>query len=263
MSVHVTNSNYTQISSPHRELVTIPFTQPPTITHTAPQIVSFDIMYDFVYDFETSSELGQQLSYGQLIATPPELSDDANITFFQHDIGVRVMGRISIDATLPVIIQQGIVPSLSITITDAFRGMVIASTRLHINPSPPLFDRPHYVYDVAENTSTGVLPGPIRLIDPNGGTNLLTPMITRNEPGTSEFFSVVAAGLFDAPHAYFSYDMLIQHRFDYEQIERVDFQLVAVDAEDDTLTSTATVRVNILPVNEFSPRFVMTRLVGS
>lgn len=261
MSVHVFNSNYTQITSPHLELVTIPFTQPPTITHTAPPFLSFDITATFIYTLEATSTLGQTLSYGPLQATPTQLSTDANITVLPHGTGARIMGGVTIDTTLPAIIQQELAPSISVTISDSFGGVVIATTQLRINPSPPLFDQPHYDFSVLEETSRGMFLGPIRLIDPNGGQNLLTPTIAPNEQGTSTLFSLVSTDFTDQIHAYFNYDLVVQHQFNYEEIQVVDLQLIAVDLEDQSLSSSASVRIDILPVNEFTPQFIMPRSV--
>lgn len=261
MSVHISRSNYTQVSDPHREVVTIPFNQPPTITHTAQRGLSFNITLEFVYQFMTSSSLGLQLSYGQLLATPPELSSDVNITIFPHETGARVMGRISIDKTLSIIIQRDLTPSIAIPIRDALGGVVIAATELRINPSPPLFDQPHYVFSINENSQ--VLLGPIRLIDPNGGTNLITPVILDNPQGAERLLDIVEDPFtISSPNmipAYFTYNLVVLHPFDYEQTQALDFVVEAQDFEDTLLSSTATVIINILSVNEFSPVFILTR----
>lgn len=193
---------------------------------------------------------------------PTELSADVNISVLPHSIGARVMGVVSVNSALPAILEQEVMPTLSVAITDALGGVVIATTRLSINPSPPLFERSHYNFEVVEGTSRGVLLGPIRLIDPNGGTSLLTPSITPNEQGTSSFFSIITTDFAPQPHhAYFSYDLVVQHQFDYEQVQQVSLQLVAVDLQDQSLSSSASVTVNILPLNEFTPHFLMPRSV--
>ncbi len=269
MSVHVLNSNYTQISSPHHEIVVVPFTQPPTITHMAPLIVYFDIKQSFMYGIQTESILGQQLTYHQLSTVPPELSQFVNITMQQHEWEVRatIEGRVSISEVLPIIILNGLVPTISIPISDASGGMIVINTTLRINSSPPLFDQPSYNFSLPEDSSRLTLLGPIQLIDPNtfsGGASLITPRIATTNMEASQLFSIISAPPESSNEmsAYSSYDILALSQFDYERVQFIDFQLEAMDVEDATLTSTATVRVDILPVNEFSPRFMSDRYIG-
>ncbi len=255
-------SNYTQQRAPHGQSVTIPFSQPPTITHTAPPLVAFNFTAGFVYEFETASVLGQQLGYGQLQSTPSELSANVSVTVFPHEVGARVMGRISIEQTLPLILQQEGPPSLSITISDALGGVVIARTQLRINPSPPLFDRSDYVFSLNEGSGRGTFLGPIRLIDPNGGDTMLIPTIIPAE-NQSSFFSIVPSHLSspeqDSNDAFSSFQLLVLVEPDYERMQVERLRLQVVDRDDPFLTSTATVTVNIMPVNEFSPTFVTNR----
>jgi hypothetical protein len=199
------------------------------------------------------------------MAVPPALADDANITVFQHQTGVRIMGRISILETLPVILQQMATPSLSVAISDTHGGVVIATTLLEINSSPPLFDHSHYTYDLAENISRGSFLGPIRLIDPNG-EQITAPIITSSSnQGASLIFSVVGSEFsrLSDPEpsftAFSSYSLLVNTELNYEQHQVFEFQLVATDIQDSSLVSTATVNVNILPLNEFTPVFLILR----
>ena len=238
----------------------VPFTQPPTITHTAPPLVAFNITAGFVYEFETVSMLGLELAYGQLQSMPQELGSNISVTVFQHDVGARITGRISIEQTLPIILQRDALPSLSIAISDPLGGMVVARTELMINPSPPLFDRSDYVFSLDEVTSNGMLLGPIRLIDPNRGDVVAAPVIIAPE-GQPRYFIVIPCPEADPDSIYSCFHLLVSFQFDYEHVQNVSVQLRSEDRADPSLTSTATVTVNIMPVNEFTPRFIMNRSV--
>ena len=263
VSVHVSRSNYTQQRAPHGESVVVSFTQPPTITHTAPPVLPFDISADFAYILETTSVLGRQLSFGEIQSSPPELSANVSVTIFEHNVGARVMGRVSIQWTLPLILQLEEPPSLSVAVSNDVGGVVIARTELRINPSPPLFERSEYVFNLAEGTSTGELLGPIRLIDPNRGDNILVPTIISSENGTiPRFFDVIPtlpALESDSDDVYKSFYLVARFQFDYEVIEVVRFRLLSEDHHDPSLTSVAMVTVNIMPVNDFTPTFIVNR----
>ena len=261
MSVHVFNSNYTQTSAPHQKVVTVPFTQPPTISHTAPSSTFFDITSVFTYQLQTRSNLGQPLTFGAIATNPPGFSGDVNITVLEHDTGANIVGRISISTVLPTIVLNNLIPTVTVPIMDTLGGLVLATTQLRINPSPPIFEHAQYIFSIEEN-SRGIMLGPIRLIDPNGALNQPIPTISRNQDGASQLLAIIPKfSDSDVTSAYSSYNILVQHRFDYEQIQVIEFQMVAVDSEHRELSSTATVRINITPVNEFSPRFIMNRFV--
>ena len=204
-----------------------------------------------------------------MTAVPPALANDTSITVFPHNIGARVVGRISLQQTLPTIVGEMLTPSLSVAISDPLGGVVIATTQLQINPSPPLFDSSHYSFNVLENSSRGTLLGPVRVIDPNGGPTR-PPTVVPNDLSAQLIFSVIDARfsrMSDSPDApppsssaaYSSYNLLVNHQFNYEQIRMLEFQLMVMDAIDNSLTSIATVRVDILPVNEFPPVFTVPR----
>ena len=175
---------------------------------------------------------------------------------------MQIKALVAIDTTLPIIVEQEVTPSFSVVITDTFGGVIIATTELRINPSPPLFEQPQYIFDIPEETSRGMFLGPIRLIDPNGGRSLLTPTITPNAEGTSTFFDVIGEDFTDETRAYFTYELVVLHQFNFELVRTVNFDLVARDLEDQSLTSSASVMVNVIPVNEFTPQFVTSRYAG-
>ena len=257
------NSNYAQTQTSHKEIATIHFTQLPTITHTAPSAILVDITSSFVYELVATSILGQNLFFGPVVALPNELAHDINITVFPHNTGAHVIGQISLDRTLPSIVMKQITPSISIPLSDTSGGIVFATTQLLINPSPPLFEHPYYSFDLIENTSRGMFLGPVRTIDPNRNSDQLLPTILANSQGAHQLFTISPSpATHESIPAFSSYSIVVLFQFDYELIQEIDFEIVAVDSADTSLSSMATVRVNILPVNEFAPVFVTSRLVA-
>ena len=102
-----------------------------------------------------------------------------------------------------------------------------------------------------------MLLGPIRLIDPNGVSNF-HPVITSNN-SASQLFQIIPDVEHSISGPYSTYNILAQYQFDYEQIQMFNFEMVVLDSEDNMLSSTATVQINITPVNEYSPVFLNDR----
>ena len=262
VSVHVVNSNYSQEGDVHRESVLIPFSQPPTISLTSPPSTTIDVTAPFSYRISAASQLGQNLNIGSLATSPDELAQDVNITVISHqghNLVLQVSGQISLDQTVPAIaLNSSVVPFISVPIQDAVGGVVLASTQLLLNPSPPLFEFLHYEFSLAENAFRGSMLGPIRTLDPDGQASTTPPVIVDNSAGDHQTFTVIES--LDAPSPpYTTYFILSTIEFDYELVQHRNFEIVAVDSRDASLNSSATVRVNILPVNEFPPVFVVNR----
>lgn len=197
------------------------------------------------------SSLGNTLDVGRPMTTPPELYDDIVVTP-QLDLNmITISGNISISGALPFIIQQGTPAAITLPVEDNDNeGVVFVETRLVLHPSPPLFNQSTYIYSISEDSSNLFL-GPFTVIDPNGDS-ISTP--TTN---TSLFrvLTHISDGGQPGPYSYF--DILILVQLNYEQQSTFFFEMTVIDSVSSTLSSTALVTVNVLPVNEFSPVFLV------
>lgn len=239
----------------HKYILIIPFHQPPTITHTAPPTYDVNVDDTFTYSFTVMSSLGNTLDLGRPMTTPPELFDDITIIPELDLNRITVSGIISISGALPFIVQQGTPTTISLPIEDDDNGGVIfIETRLILRPSPPLFNQSTYEYSVLEERSNPYL-GPFAVIDPNGDA------ISTPSTNTTLFavFAHIPTGdsLPAGPYSYF--DILAFVNLDYEQRSRFSFMMTVTDAISPTLSSTALVTVNVLPVNEHSPVFLVNQ----
>ena len=225
--------------------MTISFSQPPTITHTAPTTLSVQVGIIFSYQFTVSSALGQTLNFGELTSDPQGLVDDVSIAIAGTE--ATISGLISLSRDLPIILENNTSPSISIPILDTY-GVVVASTQLVIEQSAPLFSQEQYEFSTVEG-STGVRLGPVLIADPNGDT-INVPVIA--EDAESKLFRVIfgqASGIFTG--VFFLADLTL----DYERFQEFNFHLTVQDTENISLSSQAAVRVLVIPVNEFSPVF--------
>ena len=253
------NSNYTQVQDPHKETVIVPFIQPRTISvMSVPPSIHIDVTSPFSYQMSATSQLGQNLYLGQLVTFPSDLSQDVNITSNNqgHSLALLISGQISLNRTLPnIVLNYSTIPFLSIPISDDAGGIVYATTQLLINQSPPIFEYSHYEFNFLESMPRGATLGPIRTIDPNGYSNVVLPTISTDPSGNHQVFTVALSPDDQVP-PYSTYVIVVLLEFDYELTQQRNFEVVAVERTDNSLRSTATVQVNILPVNEHSPVFV-------
>ena len=97
--------------------------------------------------------------------------------------------------------------------------------------------------------------GPFAMIDPNGDT-FSTP-----ETSNSPLFTVVPHQLPQSHDkvAYSYFDILAVVRLNYELQRSYSFTMTASDSANPMLSSEATVNVNVLPINEYSPVFQIAR----
>lgn len=207
----------------------------------------------FTYEFFSSSDLGLTLNYGKITTNPPELLSDITMTTREGHNQAVLSGLISLNRVLPVILEQTIVPNISIPIVDSIGGIVIATTQLIIQQAPPIFNQSHYEFNIVEESGTGERFGPIPILDPNGD-------IVLNPETTNPIFQVIPPLVTVSPSTGFTtFDLLVVLRLNYEQIPRYDFELIAYDSVNSSLSSRASVRLNVLPKNEFPPVFVQPR----
>ena len=198
------------------------------------------------------SLLGNTLDLGRPMTTPPELFDDIIITP-QLDLNmITISGIISISRALPFVVQQGTPATITLPVEDDNNGGVIfVETQLMLRPSPPLFNQSTYEYSISEDSSNRFL-GPFAVIDPNGGS-ISTPS------SNTSLFTVISHvstdGNLPGPYSYF--DIVVLVNLNYEQRSTFYFMMTVADSVSPTLSSTAFVTVNVLPVNEYSPVFLV------
>ena len=249
------SSNYSETSTVHRYILSIPFHQLPTITHTAPSNYDVTVGNRFTYSFTVMSSLGSILDLGGPVTTPPELFDDITITPQFELNQITISGTISLDGSLPFIVQQGTPATFILPIEDdANEGVVFVETQLMLRLSPPLFNQSTYEYSIPEVGSNRIV-GPFAVIDPNGDP------ISAPSTNTSLFtvFPHIPSSDDDLPAPYSYFDILVIVNLNYEQHSMFSFAIIATDTASPALSSTALVTVNVLPVNEHSPMFLINR----
>ena len=246
------SSNYSETSTVHRYILSIPFHQPPTITHTAPPNYDVTVGNTFTYSFMVMSSLGSTLDLGGPATTPPELYDDIMITPQFELNQITISGTISLAGSLPFIVQQGTPAKITLPIEDdANGGVVYVETQLMLRPSAPLFNQSTYEYSIPEEGSNRIV-GPFAVIDPNGdpisapSTNTSLFTIFPHIPSSDDLL---------APYSYF--DILVLVNLNFEQRSMFSFTIIATDTVSPSLSSTALVTVRVLPVNEYSPVFLV------
>ncbi len=249
MIVH--GSNYTNTTPPPSTTLTITFTQPPTITHTAPPTISVQVETTFSYQFTISSSLDNPLNIAEsdITSEPATIANGIIITVTDND--VTVSGLVSLNKDLPEILINGTMPVVSVPIMDIICGVVMATTQLVIEQSSPIFSQSHYEFEALEGNA-GVRVGPIPITDPNGD-RINTPVITgRLDP----LFRIT----FDDPSGIFTNLYLVAPvRLNYEGAVYYDVNIVAMDFVDASLSAETTVRINVIPVNEFTPTFIVSK----
>ncbi len=155
-----------------------------------------------------------------------------------------VSGLISLSRDLPLILENNGIPLISVPIMDTY-GVAIASTQLVILQSAPLFSEARYEFESLEE-SIGARVGPILIVDPNGDA------LSLPEIEGSQRFRVI---LGDVAGIFTNVFLLADLKLDYEQAQEYDFFMTVTDSGNSSLSSRASVRVNVLPINEFNPFF--------
>ncbi len=238
-------SNYTQTTIPYKQTVIIPFYQPPTIQFQAPSVLNLDVSAPLYIQFAATSTLSTQpLHYSNLKTSPETLSGDLTL---DEASGV-ISGSVSVD-TISAILDLNDPPSISVHVTDEYGGFVVYVVTLAVQESPPIFDQEHYVFSVREEQTSDEFAGSFALIDPNGDLFNFLPRIVNLSSSASDLFLIVVGDQF----GHFStYDVFGTRSFDFEEITAYYME---IEANDGFQTSRVSVRVDVLPVNEFDPAF--------
>lgn len=111
-----------------------------------------------------------------------------------------------------------------------------------INDNKPEFENLTYVQYIPENNAKGDVVGVVRAVDKDEGENAALEYRLVAEDGN--FTVVPETGV-----------ILANRRFDREQDDQYQFQVLATDQGDPALTATATVTVHIQDVNDVAPIF--------
>ena len=253
VSVHVKGSNYRYTSEPFKQTALVSFQHPPTIIVQSPSEISVDVTSSLSYQLEASSalNLSMLLRFENFRTTPQELQND-----FTLDVSTEeVTGMISL-SSLAEIIDTTVTPSFSVDVTNEYGGFIVHTVTIHFNPSAPLFNQTHYTFSILEEQSSDDLVGTVAVIDPNNRENdgINLPFFT--DPAVMDKFLILPNG---PSEAYYLFDILSIHSFDYEERTLYALEIGITNRDDASLSSTATVTVNIISVNEFSPFFNIPR----
>ena len=253
VSVHVQGSNYRYTSEPFKQTAEVSFQQPPTITIHSPSEVSVDVTSSLSYRIEASSALmlSVPLRFENFRTTPQDLQSDLAL-----DAGTgEVTGVISI-GSVAEIIDTAVTPSFSADVVNEYGGFVVHTVTIRFNPSAPLFNQTHYAFSILEEQSSDSMIGTVAVIDPNDseGDGVSFPFFT--DPAVVDKFLILPRG---PSAAYYLYDILAIHSFDYEEQTAHDLEIGITDLDDPSLSSTAMVTINIISVNEFTPQLNFPR----
>ena len=251
VSVHVVGSNYTHTSKPFKQTALISFWQPPTILIQSPHSISIDIRDPLSYQIMASSVISTiPLIYSNLETTPVELKNDVTV----DDNTGEVSGMISVN-TLDKILDLDSAPSIAVRITDEYGGFIVHTVALLIQESAPLFNQSYYTFSIPENQTNAQIAGIVTLIDPNDD-RINHPFFTNDS--ARDLFLIVPAGQYQVGH-FTRYEVNSIQQLDYEEQTEYIEQIAVTDSEDPSLTATAIIRVNVQPVNEYSPAFDLNR----
>ena len=246
-------SNYTNTSEPFKQTAAIPFYQPPTITIDAPSNISVRANTSFSFQVSSMSALEVPLQYGTLVTSPPQLVNDLTLTSSSNRV-LTIRGIISLSMLSQIIQMHITVPTVTVTVTDSFSGTVVHTTTILIQESAPIFNQSGYVFNIAENepvSSTSI--GTFSVIDPNTDP-LDSP---RFDPRNSNFVIVSTSATPCTVCEYIIFATMSS--FDYEQQTQYNLIMVVWDSLNRSLSSSATVTINVLPVNEYAPIFTKLR----
>ena len=212
-----------------------------------------DVTSSLSYHIEASSALtlSTPLHFENFRTIPQDLQSDLSL---DADTG-EVTGVISI-GSLAEIINATVTPSFSADVVNEYRGFVVHTVTIQFNPSAPLFNQTHYTFSILEEQSSDSMIGTVAVIDPNNnkGDGVNFPSFT--DPAAADKFLILPRGPLEA---YYLYDVLVIHSFDYEEQTAHDLEISIVDLDDPLLSSTAMVTINVLSVNEFTPQLNFPR----
>jgi len=250
--VHVQGSNYTHTSEPFKRTAVIPFHQPPTIIADSPSNISVKTNISFSFQISSTSNLDVQLRYDHLVTTPPELAND--ITFDVSPSGrvATISGVVSLRTLSQILKQHVNIPTISIRVTDTYGGYIVPTTELLIQDQAPIFNQSQYIFNIPENKHLTII-GTFSVIDPNSDP-LDTPQF---DPPNPSFLILLAR---PGPCTVCEYQILTtMPSFDHEEQMQYNFQIVVHDVENRSLSSSATMTINVLPVNEYAPEFTQLK----
>ena len=244
-------SNYTNTGEPFKQTAAIPFYQPPTITVDAPSNISVRANTSFSFQVSSTSALGVPLQYGTLVTNPPQLTNDLTVSSpFNRVLTIR--GTLSLSMLSQIIQLQITVPTVTVRVTDTFGGTIVRTTAILIQESAPIFNQSGYVFNILENQHTPSV-GAFSVIDPNTDPLHSPQFVAPN----SNFFIVSTSA---PPCTVCEYTILTtMPSFDYEMQTQYNLVIEVQDSLNQLLRSSATVTINVLPVNEFPPVFTQLR----
>ena len=250
VSVHVLGSNYTNTDEPFKQRAAIPFYQPPTITVDAPSNISVTANTSFSFQVSSTSALEVPLQYGTLVTSPPQLANDLTLTSSSNRV-VTIRGIISLSMLSQIIQLQITVPTITVRVTDTFDGIAIHTTAILIQESAPIFNQSGYVFNIPENQYRPTV-GAFSVIDPN-----TDPLDSPQFVSPNSNFLIVPTSTPCTVCEYTIFTTL--SRFDYETQTQYNLVIEVQDSLNRSLRSSATVTINVLPVNEFPPVFTQLR----
>lgn len=244
-------SNYTNTGEPFKQTAAIPFYQPPTITVDAPSNISVRANTSFSFQVSSTSALEVPLQYGTLVTNPPQLANDLTVSSPFNQV-LTIRGTLSLSMLSQIIQLQITVPTVTVRVTDTFGGTIVHTTAILIQESAPIFNQSGYVFNIPENEPT-VMIGTFSVIDPNTDP-LGSP---RFDPPNNNFPIVLSSS---PPCTVCEYTILTtMPSFDYETQTQYNLVIEVRDLLNHSLRSSATMTVNVLPVDEYAPVFTQLR----
>lgn len=247
-------SNYTQTTDPYKQTLGINFYQPPTIEVLAPSSVSLNVSAPLHVQLTAVSALSSQsLRYGNLQTSPEAFSDELSL----NETSGEIVGQVSAN-TIGAILDLDGPAMISVHVTDGYGGLIVHSITLSIEEAPIVFDQQEYIFSLPEAQDSDEFAGSFSLIDPNGDPIHQLPHFVNSS--ANSYFVIISMG--QVGH-FRNYDIYGVQSFDFED-RRAFYERIEVSNAYGV--SMVTVRVDVLPVNEYppvlSPQRYMARFHG-
>lgn len=206
--------------------------------------------------FLVSEELAVGQSVATLAATDPDTIGELSYALVEqaaNTSGAPAASPFTLDARTGVIRLRD---ALDREVQDAYRLLVRASDGVQAtdafvtiqvtdtNDNPPVFSQWAYSMEVREDAARGARVGQVTAKDQDEGPNGLVSYSVVSDWGNDIFALHPQTGIFT-----------LASRLDYEEVQHYIFVVQASDAGRPSLSSTLTVFINVVDVNDNAPLF--------
>ena len=154
---------------------------------------------------------------------------------------VTVLQPLDREGPLGDIIELGIVATDMGNFSTRSATITVQVTILDINDNAPQFAQTAYEVERAEGGNVGTQVLNLFVFDPDAGNNGNVTYELFGNPFITDYFTVASGIVF------------LAKPLDYETIKQLDFMVIARDQGTPVMSSSASVSVTVLPINEYPP----------